>query len=100
MVPMPESAVSAESSFEARLVTVRYAAREVNTYEFARPDGATLMDVEPGAHIDIALPNGITLTPAACTAKFWRATSRCRTDLRASTRLFHPAQRRTATPWR
>jgi ferredoxin-NADP reductase len=60
MVPMPESAVSAESSFEARLVAVRYAAREVNIYEFARPDGATLMDVEPGAHIDVALPNGIT----------------------------------------
>jgi len=57
MVPMPESAVSAESSFEARLVAVRYAARDVNTYEFARPDGATLMDVEPGAHIDVALPN-------------------------------------------
>jgi ferredoxin-NADP reductase len=57
---MPESAVSAESSFEARLVAVRYAARDVNTYEFARPDGATLMDVEPGAHIDVALPNGIT----------------------------------------
>jgi hypothetical protein len=57
---MPESAVSAESSFEARLVAVRYAARDVNTYEFVRPDGATLMDVEPGAHIDVALPNGIT----------------------------------------
>jgi Flavodoxin reductases (ferredoxin-NADPH reductases) family 1 len=57
---MPESAVSAACSFEARLVAVRYAARDVNTYEFARPDGATLMDVEPGAHIDVALPNGIT----------------------------------------
>ena len=49
-----------EASFGARLIAIRYAARDVNTYEFARPDGAMLKDVEPGAHIDVALPNGIT----------------------------------------
>jgi len=57
---MTEHTHSAEPTFEARLIGIRYAARDVNTYEFARPDGAPLLDVEPGAHIDIALPNGIT----------------------------------------
>jgi len=60
MLAMSEHAVSVEPTFQARLVAVRYAARDVNLYEFARPDGATLLDVEPGAHIDVALPNGIT----------------------------------------
>jgi ferredoxin-NADP reductase len=60
MLAMTEHAVSAEPTFQARLIAIRYAARDVNIYEFARPDGATLMDVEPGAHIDVALPNGIT----------------------------------------
>ena len=48
------------TTFEARLIGIQYAARDVNLYEFARPDGARLMDVEPGAHIDVTLPNGIT----------------------------------------
>jgi ferredoxin-NADP reductase len=49
-----------EQRLQARLIAIRYAARDVNTYEFARPDGTTLRPVEPGAHVDIALPNGIT----------------------------------------
>jgi tetrachlorobenzoquinone reductase len=57
---MTEHTHSAEPTFEARLVAIRYTARDVNIYEFARPDGAPLLDVEPGAHIDIALPNGLT----------------------------------------
>ncbi len=57
---MTEHIHSAEPTFEARLIGIRYVARDVNTYEFARPDGALLQDVEPGAHIDIALPNGLT----------------------------------------
>jgi tetrachlorobenzoquinone reductase len=57
---MPNETTAVGPSFEARLIAIRYAARDVNTYEFARPDGAMLMDVEPGAHIDVALPNGIT----------------------------------------
>ncbi len=55
-----ENATAAEPTFEARLIGIQYAARDVNLYEFARPDGARLMDVEPGAHIDVTLPNGIT----------------------------------------
>jgi ferredoxin-NADP reductase len=48
-----------EPSFRARVTAISYAARDINIYEFARPDGVPLADVEPGAHIDIELPNGI-----------------------------------------
>jgi ferredoxin-NADP reductase len=44
---------------EVRLTAVRYAARDTNTYEFRRPDGALLPAAEPGAHIDLHLPNGL-----------------------------------------
>jgi tetrachlorobenzoquinone reductase len=57
---MTENIHSAEPTFEARLVAIRYAAHDINTYEFARLDGAPLLAVEPGAHIDISLPNGMT----------------------------------------
>jgi tetrachlorobenzoquinone reductase len=49
-----------ETMFQARLVAIHHAAHNINIYEFARVDGAALFDVDPGAHIDIALPNGIT----------------------------------------
>ena len=48
-----------EPTFRARVTAISCAARDVNIYEFTRPDGAPLADVEPGAHIDIALPNGM-----------------------------------------
>src|SRR6476620_5301097 len=48
-----------EPSFRAHVAAISCAARDVNIYEFTRPDGAPLADVEPGAHIDIALPNGM-----------------------------------------
>ena len=40
---------------EVRLVSIRYAARDTNLYEFRCPDGAQLPDYEAGAHIDINL---------------------------------------------
>lgn len=44
---------------DMRLVAIRYAAQDTNLYEFRRPDGASLPPVEPGAHIDLNLPNGM-----------------------------------------
>lgn len=44
---------------EVRLVSVRYAARDTNLYEFQRPDGKTLPRTSPGAHIDIHLPQNL-----------------------------------------
>ncbi len=44
---------------EVRLNAIRYGARDTNLYEFVRPDGKPLPAYEPGAHIDVHLPNGI-----------------------------------------
>lgn len=42
-----------------RLTAIAYAAKDTNLYEFRRTDGANLPGIEPGAHIDIHLPNGM-----------------------------------------
>ena len=42
-----------------RLTSITYAAHETHLYEFRRPEGGLLPAVEPGAHIDIHLPNGL-----------------------------------------
>ncbi len=44
---------------DVRLNAIRYAARDTNLYEFVRPDGKALPPYEPGAHVDVHLPNGI-----------------------------------------
>jgi ferredoxin-NADP reductase len=46
-------------SIDVRLTAIFYAARDTNLYEFRRPDGGTLPPAEPGAHIDVHLPNGM-----------------------------------------
>ena len=45
---------------EVRVTAIRYAARDTHLYEFTRPDGKPLPAYEPGAHIDLHLPNGLT----------------------------------------
>src|SRR5690606_21183793 len=42
-----------------RLSGIRYAARDVNLYEFRRIDGEDVPAARAGAHIDIHLPDGI-----------------------------------------
>src|SRR5438045_3920926 len=44
---------------DARLTTIRYAARDTNLFEFSQIDGEALPAYEPGAHIDLHLPNGL-----------------------------------------
>jgi tetrachlorobenzoquinone reductase len=48
-----------ETLIEVRLNAIRYAARDANLYELVRADGAPLPAAEPGAHVDLHLPNGI-----------------------------------------
>ena len=48
-----------QSLTDMRLTGIAYAAKDTNLYEFRRPDGASLPGIEPGAHIDIHLPNGM-----------------------------------------
>jgi ferredoxin-NADP reductase len=50
---------AADGLIEVRLMAIRYAARDTNIYELARAHGEPLPGCEPGAHIDVHLPNGI-----------------------------------------
>ena len=45
---------------DVHVSSVRPAADDTNLYQLARPDGAPLPPAEPGAHIDLHLPNGMT----------------------------------------
>jgi tetrachlorobenzoquinone reductase len=48
-----------DALIDVRLSAIRYAARDTNLYEFRRPDGQALPAYQPGAHVDMHLPNGI-----------------------------------------
>ena len=55
-----ETAASGDSqTIEVVLASVRMAARDTNLYTFRRPDNGPLPGAEPGAHIDVILPNGM-----------------------------------------
>lgn len=43
-----------------RLIKIEYAARNIHLFELARPDGGPLPPADPGSHIDLHLPNGMT----------------------------------------
>jgi len=49
----------ADRLIDMRVTAIRYAARDTNLYEFAPLDGKPLPTYEPGAHIDLHLPNGL-----------------------------------------
>jgi ferredoxin-NADP reductase len=53
------AAVGPDGLIEVRLTAIRYAARDTHLYEFQRLDGAPLPAYQPGAHIDLHLPNGL-----------------------------------------
>jgi ferredoxin-NADP reductase len=55
----PPAAQAAEGLIEVRLSAIRYAARDTNIYELTSLTGKPLPAYEPGAHIDLHLPNGI-----------------------------------------
>ena len=44
---------------DVRLAAIHYAARDINIYEFARPDHLSLPAAQAGAHVDLYLPNGL-----------------------------------------
>ena len=52
-------ATSADGLIDVRVTAIRYAARDTHLYEFAPLDGRPLPAYEPGAHIDLHLPNGL-----------------------------------------
>ena len=44
---------------DVRLTCIRYAARDTHIFELQKVDGSFLPEAEPGAHIDIHLPNNL-----------------------------------------
>jgi ferredoxin-NADP reductase len=58
-VAAPTAAEVTKGLIEVRLQAIRYAARDTNMYELTRVDGKALPPYEPGAHIDVHLPNGL-----------------------------------------
>jgi ferredoxin-NADP reductase len=52
-------AKTADGLIEVRVTAIHYAARDANLYELAPLDGKPLPPYEPGAHIDLHLPNGL-----------------------------------------
>lgn len=52
-----------------RLTAIRYEAHETHSFEFTPLDGQPLPPVEPGAHIDIHLPNGMMRQYSLVTAE-------------------------------
>jgi len=44
---------------EVRLTAIRYAARDINLFEFSRIGGGSLPAAAPGAHIDLHLPGNL-----------------------------------------
>jgi ferredoxin-NADP reductase len=58
--PSPVSAAGAQARLQVRLQSITYATRDIQVYEFVRPEGGPLPSVSPGAHIDVHLANGLT----------------------------------------
>src|SRR6185369_16725183 len=58
MVRPAALAAASAPTIEVRIVGIRFAARDTHLFDLARPDGAVLPAAEPGAHIDLHLPNG------------------------------------------
>ncbi|HJX20989.1 MAG TPA: PDR/VanB family oxidoreductase, partial [Steroidobacteraceae bacterium] len=62
--PTPAAAAKAadkapDGLIDVRLIAIRYAARDTNLYELTPLDGQPLPAYQPGAHIDLHLPNGV-----------------------------------------
>jgi tetrachlorobenzoquinone reductase len=55
----PPKTKAPEGLIEVRLTAIHYAARDTNLYEFTALDGKPLPPYQPGAHIDLHLPNGL-----------------------------------------
>lgn len=53
------SAPTPEALIEVRLTAIRYLARDTSLLELQTLDGRPLPSYEPGAHIDLHLPNGL-----------------------------------------
>ena len=60
---------AADALIEVRLAAVTDAVRDIKLYEFRRPDDAKLPPAEPGAHIDLHLPNAMVRQYSLCVSE-------------------------------
>jgi ferredoxin-NADP reductase len=51
---------TSDDRIKVRLTAIRYAARDTCLFELRRADGRPLPAYEPGAHVDLHLPNGLS----------------------------------------
>lgn len=58
--PSTPSAAGTHARLQVRLESITYATRDIQVFEFVRPEGGPLPAVSPGAHVDVHLANGIT----------------------------------------
>jgi ferredoxin-NADP reductase len=65
----PGEATTHAALIEVRLTAIRYAARDTSLFEFQRADGKALPPYEPGAHVDMHLPNGLLRNYSLIVAK-------------------------------
>jgi len=54
-----KSSAAPDRLIDVRVGAIRYAARDTHLFELIRLDGEPLPPYEPGAHIDLHLPNGL-----------------------------------------
>jgi tetrachlorobenzoquinone reductase len=52
-------AAASTSTIDVRIVGIRFAARDTHLFDLSRLDGGVLPTAEPGAHVDLHLPNGL-----------------------------------------
>ncbi|WP_020656212.1 PDR/VanB family oxidoreductase [Massilia niastensis] len=58
--PSSTTGAAARETLALRLQSISYATRDIQVFEFVRPEGGALPPVTAGAHVDVHLPNGIT----------------------------------------
>lgn len=54
------------TNLELRLASIRFAARNINLFEFVSPYGADLPPFSAGAHVDVTLPRGVVRPYSLC----------------------------------
>jgi ferredoxin-NADP reductase len=56
----PPPSAGGRETLQVRLQSIAHATRDIQVYEFVRPESGALPAVTAGAHVDVHLPNGIT----------------------------------------
>ncbi|PUA20431.1 PDR/VanB family oxidoreductase [Glaciimonas sp. PCH181] len=93
----PVSTASGHARLQVRLQSITYSTRDIQVYEFVRPDGGPLPEAGPGAHVDVHLANGITrsysLLQASASARRYLVGVKLDPNSRGGSRYMHETLR-------